>query len=228
MSSLVSIIIPCYNAEKYIAETIQSVINQTYKNWELIVVNDGSTDNSLDIIKEFVVYDSRISFIDKKNAGVSDTRNKGIEKAKGEYIAFLDADDVWNENNLEVKVNSLHNYNDCDYVFSNMYNTDENLNFITIAPKGKDKNILENFLYWRGDSEIIPGPCSNLLLRRKCIENLAIRFETRLSNLADQQAKKRDADEPLLTSIFAFYFQVSLRESTLTRLFLNIEFCPIV
>src|SRR5690606_36436728 len=149
MDGLVTIIIPCYNAEKYIAETIESVINQTYKNWELIVVNDGSTDNSPDIIKEFVANDNRIAFIDKPNSGVSDSRNKGLEKAKGEYIAFLDADDVWIENNLEVKVNNLYNYNDCDYVFSSMYNADENLNIITIAIKGTDKNILENFLYWK-------------------------------------------------------------------------------
>lgn len=186
MNTLVSIIIPCYNAEKYIAETIQSVINQTYKNWELIVVNDGSTDNSMNIIKEFAANDSRISFIDKKNTGVSDARNKGIVLAKGEFIAFLDADDVWGESNLELKINNLISHKDYDYVFSNMYNADENLNIITTAPKGTDKNILEHFLYWQGVSEIIPGPCSNLLLRRKCIEDETIRFETRLSNLADQ------------------------------------------
>lgn len=186
MDGLVTIIIPCYNAEKYIAETIQSVINQTYKNWELIVVNDGSTDNSLNIIKEFAANDSRVSFIDKENTGVSDTRNKAIALSKGEFIAFLDADDYWNENNLEVKINNLISHKDCDYVFSNMYNADENLNIIITAPKGTDKNILEHFLYWQGDSEIIPGPCSNLLLRRKCIEDETIRFETKISNLADQ------------------------------------------
>ena len=107
MSRLVSIIIPCYNAEKYIAETIQSVINQTYKNWELIVVNDGSTDNSPDIIKEFVANDNRIAFIDKPNSGVSDSRNKGLAKAKGAYIAFLDADDVWNFQYLEKQIENL-------------------------------------------------------------------------------------------------------------------------
>src|SRR5690606_10832622 len=104
MNGLVSIVMPCYNAEKYITETVNSVINQTYKNWELIIVNDGSTDNSLNMIKEFAANDNRISFIDKSNSGVSDSRNKGLEKAKGEYIAFLDADDTWELNNLEDKI----------------------------------------------------------------------------------------------------------------------------
>jgi len=87
-----------------------------------------------------------------------------------------------------------------------MYNTDEKLNMITIAPKGTDVDILENFLYWQGDSEIIPGPCSNLVLRRKCIEDKTIRFEKKLSNLADQffcillssKFKGKYIDTPLL------------------------------
>jgi len=186
VNNFVSIIIPCYNAEKYIAETIQSVVNQTYTNWELIIINDGSTDSSLNIIKEFADRDSRISFIDKKNSGVSDSRNKGIEKSNGDFIAFLDADDVWFENNLDIKINALLVNVYSDFVFSNMYNTDPNLNIISTAPKGTDIDILEKFLFWKGNTEVIPGPCSNLIIRRKCFDDYSIRFEIKLSNLADQ------------------------------------------
>src|SRR5688572_1866005 len=91
---LVSVIIPAYNAGPFISETLESVLAQTYSNWEVIVVNDGSKDNTENILKQYSEKDPRISFISKTNSGVSDTRNKGIDKAKGEFIAFLDADDV--------------------------------------------------------------------------------------------------------------------------------------
>lgn len=200
---LISIIIPCYNAEKYIAETIQSVINQTYNHWEIILVNDGSTDKSTEIAKTFK--NNKISIINKKNTGVSDSRNIGIIHAKGNYIALLDADDYWLNNNLEKKLHTFLN-NDCDYVFSDMYNADEKLNIIEMAPLGTDINILDNFLYWKGESEIIPGPCSNLIIKRKCIEDIEVRFEKSLSNYADHhfcvllasKFKGKYINEPLL------------------------------
>lgn len=89
--TMISVILPVYNAEKYLRSTIRSVLNQTYSEFEIIAVNDGSTDHSLDILKEFA--DSRIRIIDKQNTGVSDTRNVGIEAAKGKYVCFLDSDD---------------------------------------------------------------------------------------------------------------------------------------
>ena len=88
----VSIIIPCYNVEKYISECISSIIEQTYKNIEIIAVNDGSPDKSLEILKSFE-YDKRFVLIDKKNGGVSSARNKGIEVSTGEYLIFVDGDD---------------------------------------------------------------------------------------------------------------------------------------
>ena len=90
---MISIILPIYNAEKYLHETIQSVLNQTYTNFELIAVNDGSTDGSMDVLQR--IADDRLRIIDKKNTGVSDTRNMAIKAARGEYICFLDADDYY-------------------------------------------------------------------------------------------------------------------------------------
>jgi glycosyltransferase involved in cell wall biosynthesis len=180
---LVSIIIPAYNAGKYITETIDSVIEQTYINWELIIVNDGSADNTLSIIENYSAKDKRIAFISKQNTGVSDTRNTGIERAKGEFIAFLDADDVWLPSNLEMKVRLLEENGSIDYVFSNMLQADQNLQNRTLAPVGKDANIFEDLLLWNG--EVIPGPCSNLVIRKKCLDS-GIRFDTSLTTIADQ------------------------------------------
>ena len=90
-NELISVVIPVFNAEKYLRETVQSVLNQTYSNFELIAVNDGSTDRSLEILQQ--ITDDRIRIIDKENTGVSDTRNVAIKAARGEYICFLDADD---------------------------------------------------------------------------------------------------------------------------------------
>jgi FkbM family methyltransferase len=181
-NEIVSIIIPAYNAEKYIEETINSVFQQTYQYFEIIVVNDGSTDNTRNIVEDLTEKDSRITLINKSNTGVSDTRNVGISEAIGSYIAFLDADDYWLENNLELKVNTLKN--GYDFVFSDMLNSDENLTTLGLAPVGKDLNILEDILSWNG--ECIPGPCSNLVISRKCLEQQNVRFHPELSNLADQ------------------------------------------
>lgn len=103
--ALVSIIMPAYNCEKYVGEAINSVINQTYKKWELIVVDDGSKDNTIKILGEISKKDSRIHFIkNEKNQGVSATRNRGISLAKGDWIAFLDSDDMWEKTKLEKQI----------------------------------------------------------------------------------------------------------------------------
>ena len=100
--ALVSVIMPAYNCEKYVVEAINSVLAQTYKNWELLVLDDGSNDNTLQVIEEFSKNDSRIKALPNgKNMGVSATRNRGIELATGEWIAFLDSDDMWESKKLE-------------------------------------------------------------------------------------------------------------------------------
>ncbi|QDO93144.1 glycosyltransferase family 2 protein [Formosa sediminum] len=102
---LVSVVTPVFNAEKFIAQTIQSVISQTYTNWELILVDDGSVDKSLEIISDFQKKHSNI-FLYKnvQNSGAAITRNKGMAEAKGAYIAFLDADDFWLPEKLEIQI----------------------------------------------------------------------------------------------------------------------------
>ncbi len=118
---LVSVIIPCYNGEKFIGDAIESVVNQTYKNWELIIVDDGSTDNSERIIKKYL-QDDRIQYIKhKKNRGIPAARNTGINASKGEFIALLDDDDKWVPYKLSLQLEEFYkNAADLGLVFGNI------------------------------------------------------------------------------------------------------------
>ncbi|RWU08605.1 glycosyltransferase family 2 protein [Pedobacter chitinilyticus] len=107
INHLVSIIIPLYNAEKYISETIRSILNQTYKNWELIIINDGSSDNSLNEVEKF--FDHRIKIFSISNSGASVARNIGLAKANGGLVQFLDADDVLSNDKIEIQVEAIKN-----------------------------------------------------------------------------------------------------------------------
>lgn len=116
----ISIIIPIYNATEFLDKCLGSVINQTYKNIEIICVNDGSKDDSLEILRKYEKKDNRIVIIDKKNAGVSAARNDGIRKSTGEYITFVDADDWLEANTIEILYNTLIEQN-VDVVRGNYY-----------------------------------------------------------------------------------------------------------
>ena len=125
---MITVIIPIYNVSKYLKNCLESVINQTYKNLEIICINDGSTDNSLQILKEYKERDERIIIIDKKNAGVSAARNDGIEKASGEYLFCVDGDDYIDEDFFEKFYNNAKK-NDSDLVvLSSFWNLDKRIN----------------------------------------------------------------------------------------------------
>lgn len=125
MSPLVSIVTPVYNAEQFISETIKSVLDQTYENWELILVNDCSTDDSKKVAKPYLK-DKRIRWADlKTNSGAAASRNKGIELAKGRFIAFLDADDLWKKNKLEKQVKFMLE-KDCEFSYTSYEFASEN------------------------------------------------------------------------------------------------------
>lgn len=108
---LISIVVPIYNVEKYLVKCIESLLKQTYTNLEIILVNDGSTDNSLSLCEEYRKKDNRIKIINKKNGGLSDARNKGIDVATGKYIAFVDSDDYIECDMIEVLYRDLKENN---------------------------------------------------------------------------------------------------------------------
>ena len=113
---LISIIIPVYNSGKYLSECLRSVVNQTYNNIEIILVNDGSTDNCQAIIYKFAAKDGRITPISQSNQGVQIARNNGVKIAKGEYIAFIDSDDIINKDFIRPLLHYLTK-NDSDIAY---------------------------------------------------------------------------------------------------------------
>lgn len=137
MNELVSIIIPTYNTEKFIRLTLQSVQNQSYQNWEMILVDDASTDKTVEIIKNFAEKDNRIKLFQlAKNSGNGVARNVALEKATGKYIAYLDADDLWFPSKLEKQIQFLR-ANNLPFTFSFYDSIDEegnNLNRRVEAP----------------------------------------------------------------------------------------------
>lgn len=120
---LVSIIMPTYNSSRFIEETIKSVLVQTYVNWEIVIVDNGSTDDTLDRVRNF--NDDRIHiFINEKNRGQAYSRNRAIEESKGKYIAFLDSDDIWVKDKLEIQLKFMED-NGSHACYSNYIEMDE-------------------------------------------------------------------------------------------------------
>jgi glycosyltransferase involved in cell wall biosynthesis len=122
---LISVIVPVYNAEKYLTKCIESILGQTYPNIELLLINDGSTDGSPAICDEYALKDKRVKVIHKKNEGVSSARNMGLELAQGDFISFVDADDWLERDAIERIVESIQKY-DCDAVIFEYKVVDEN------------------------------------------------------------------------------------------------------
>lgn len=127
-NNLISIVTPNYNCVHFIAQTIESVLAQTYKNWEMLIVDDCSTDCSYEVALEYAEKDSRIKVIrNEKNCGAAISRNKAIELAQGEFIAFLDSDDLWMPDKLEKQITFMRD-NDCDFSFCEYEHIDEENN----------------------------------------------------------------------------------------------------
>lgn len=149
MNDLISVIMPSYNTSKYISKSIQSVVNQTYNNWELIIVDDCSTDDTEEIIKPFLIDNRILFFKNDKNCGAAISRNLALRKAKGRYIAFLDSDDLWLPEKLEKQLKFMKKNN---YAFTF---TDYRINlngkwlpYVNTAPNVITKWKLYNWCYF--------------------------------------------------------------------------------
>ena len=138
---LISVVIPAYNAEQFLDETLESVLSQTYENWECIIVNDGSTDSTESVAKKWCEKDSRFRLTNKENGGLSSARNWGIKESKAEYIAFLDADDILTPDSLEVRINVLIEQN-VDLVATKLQHFTDKL------PKVSKNNARQDVLYY--------------------------------------------------------------------------------
>lgn len=164
--ALVSIVMPAYNCEKYIVEAIKSILAQTYRNWELLVLDDGSKDHTLQIIEEFSQKDSRIKALPNgKNMGVSATRNRGIELASADWIAFLDSDDMWKPEKLEKQFEILEK-EAAEFLFTGAsYINEEGENYKGIY------EVPEKITYKKLRNQNVIS-CSSVLVKKKYFENI--------------------------------------------------------
>lgn len=163
MTDQVSIIVPCYNQAEYLDECLQSVLNQTYSNWECFIVNDGSTDKTEITAKKWAQKDPRFVYIYKKNGGLSSARNSGLEAAKGKYIQFLDSDDILDKNKLQMSLDALDKASDSNLkvAISNfkmfVANPDDSSSaYCDLKPEQFN---FESLVYNWGDSFTIPIHC---------------------------------------------------------------------
>lgn len=195
LNELITIVMPAYNLEEYIGESIQSIQRQTYRNWELLVVDDGSQDNTVSVVRALMVNDSRIRIITQTNMGAAGARNTGIDNACGKIVAFLDGDDLWKENFLEqmlsakqaAKVDMVY----CGY--THLYR----------------KGITRKFSYRYLNGNILSGVISGktqvhigcILIDKEFLDRRGIRFTTGCPIGEDQEFIIRIATEATVESI---------------------------
>lgn len=176
----VSVIIPVYNKERYLDKSISSILNQTYKNFELIIINDGSTDNSFQICHRFEKADKRIKVIDIENNGVSNARNIGLKEASGEYIQFIDADDYIEKNMLEKMISIVAEYNPDIIINAIQMVTEkkENINRINPVFYGMTdiNKVMENFAGIQKSTGIY-GYVHNKFIKKSIIDNNNLMFD---------------------------------------------------
>jgi glycosyltransferase involved in cell wall biosynthesis len=179
---LVSIIIPAFNVELFIEETIRSVLNQTYSNIECIVIDDGSTDSTAKIIKSIQISDQRIQYYYQVNKGVSSARNYGFKLSKGEFICFLDADDIWLPSRIEKMVILFQKLSkEYGLIHSDISHIDEESKLLGTKQTGLSGRVLDDLLLLQ--QCVIPAP-SSIMVRRKTMEKTGL-FNIELSNAAD-------------------------------------------
>lgn len=177
---LVSVVMPAYNAERFIREAIASVLGQSWPAVEVIVVNDGSKDATA--AAAAAIGDPRVRVIDQPNGGVSRARNTGIEAARGEAIAFLDADDALEPLAIELKMKALQR-SGADWAFGDMLPCDADLRPTGDPERGIGDGFVRTVLL--GERHAVPGAGSNLLALRHCFAE-GLRFDPALSNEADK------------------------------------------
>ena len=162
-NATVSIITPNYNCSKYISQTIESVLAQTYQNWEMIIVDDCSNDGSYEIALEYAKNDHRIEVVRmEKNSGAAVCRNKAIELSKGDYLAFIDSDDLWLPEKLKIQLNFMQE-NDCDFSFTEYEHIDEDGNTLGIKAR-----TIKKLTYSRLLLHCFPG-CLTVMYRQDTI-----------------------------------------------------------
>lgn len=208
----VSIIVPLYNKSKYISSTLASIKKQKFRDFEVIIVNDGSTDNSLEIVRENIEGDARFLLVDIQNSGVSNARNTGMKYAKGEWIQFLDGDDLIDEKYLE-SVIELVEGKDIDIVFTSFLMIDENKNKVKkvetlLEGIYNQEELCKDFIIHQYKNGFY-GYISNKLIRRSSLLKAKAKFPVNISLAEDLDFYVHvypTVDKVYFSSINSFYY----------------------
>lgn len=174
LDNLVSIIVPVYNTQDYLNNCINSILNQTYKNIEIILIDDGSTDRSAEICDQYAMIDDRVRVIHQKNSGVSNARNNGLEQSKGDYIAFVDSDDTIDKDFIEVLYNGFYESIDMTVCAFDVVKDQNGWDINNSIYKAEEKKVLsreeaiETVLY----GKLFAGHSWNKMFRKKVLSNI--------------------------------------------------------
>ncbi|WP_297337042.1 glycosyltransferase family 2 protein [Algoriphagus sp.] len=185
LNPLVSILIPVFNRENLVGETISSIQNQTYTNWECVLVDDGSTDDSLKVLQDIAFHDSRVKIFSRpkdRSKGAAACRNVAFEHSHGEYIQYFDSDDLMLPTMLEEKVKLLNSNHKLDFVVSKMGRFDENGPLDLIDYPLKSSNLIEDFLTYQVFF-LTPGP----LFKKRFLEKFEIKFDELLHRRQERE-----------------------------------------
>lgn len=214
MTPLISIIVPIYNAESTLGRCVNSILEQTFHNWELLLIDDGSIDHSGELCDQYASKDQRIKVFHKRNGGVSSARNYGLGKVSGEWINFVDADDWIDSNCLEISVNGISKETDL-VMFSCDWDVDQRLPNMICKTQADFQNILSLFI----DKITFTTPWCKLF-RRSIIEDKHLRFDLCLSFGEDtlfSMKYLKNVKNMTLLSLEAYHYDISQNSDSLSK-----------
>jgi glycosyltransferase involved in cell wall biosynthesis len=174
MPPAVSINLCCYNSEKYLRETLDSIAVQTCKDWELVVIDDGSTDSTGNVIKEYIDRGLPIIYFYQQNHGLGYSRNEALKRSSGEYIAFIDHDDIWLPDKLELQLGVFGKHSELDFLYTNYYVTRNQTLVVKFKDKQPEGHVFEEFL------DYYPVHVSTVMVRKKAFDKLNSLFNPNL------------------------------------------------
>lgn len=218
MSELISVIVPVYKVEEYLPKCIESIINQTYKNLEILLINDGSPDNCGFMCEEYAKQDDRIRVINKTNGGLSDARNKGIEECTGEYILFVDSDDIIDLTSIEVLLKKVKLYN-LDILSGNGYRIKgtQKKEMTSIEIPSKKVFTGKEYMYYRISKGNFQASAWINLYKTSVIKNNNIYFKKGLIHEDEHWTPRIMLEAKRVMYIdFKFYFY-TIREGSITH-----------
>lgn len=222
---MISIIVPIFNMSKYLSKCIESILVQSYSNFELILIDDGSTDDSLNICKKYAQLDSRIVVLEKTNGGQGSARNLGLERAKGDFITFVDSDDWIEKNLLEVLMNNLRKYDadiSCGGVYSNLDKSD----FILDSEVIVKNNIQAMELFVMNMNGFNHSPVSKVF-KKELFSNVKF-LELRGFEDAGTMFKVFINAKKVVSQQLSLYFYLQRNDSTMHREFSKNDFDRVI